>query len=258
MLVAFILILFQDVHSNMLNFKEFEVLKLVATIILISMMGCSSVPVNYGKPPIGSKIGIMLLIEESPSYQHIGTTTFNNEDLSYISTTDYSSKFYSEISNLLIRATHHPILLKTDPSLDKNANSLFGYIDFKDSHKATLNKIASNNDLDFIIVVYPPSGPAWPNSSAYLSGYGLYSRCAFNSCSAYALNYVSARIYDVKNKTSLKPMDFAFFAQELLTEINIPKDLKSIKSSDIDYAADKALIDFMDKFTKMIRESEFL
>jgi len=234
------------------------VYKLTITIILMSLVGCASVPAHYGKPKVGSKVGVMLLIDESPTYQHVGTTIFNNEDLSDISNTDYRQKFNSEILSLFTKYGHVPKSIAANPSLIENKNSLFGYIDFKTNHKATLDKVAQDNSLDFIVIVYPPSGPAWPNSSAYLSGYGLYSRCVFGSCEAYALNYVSARIYDVKNNTSLKPMDFVFFAQEAMPEISIPDDPKDIKTTEVDAAADKALINFMNKFTDMLKTSEFI
>ncbi len=127
----------------------------------MTLVGCASVPVNYGKPKVGSKIGVMLLIDETPTYQHIGTTIFSNE------------------------------------------NSLFGYTDFKDKFKATLDEIA-------------------------------------------------------KNETSLNPMDFRFFAQIPLPEVNIPNEPKDIQAEQVDIAADKALNNFMTKFTEMLRTSEFI
>jgi hypothetical protein len=234
------------------------VYKLTIAIILMSLVGCASVPANYGKPKVGSKIGVMLLIDEAPTYQHIGTTIFSNENFSEISNTNYHQKFNHKISTLFTQSGHVPELIDANASLLENKNSLFGYIDFKDKYKATLDEIAKNNALDFIVIVYPPSGPAWVNSSAYLSGYGLYSRCMFGSCDAYALNYVSARIYDAKNKTSLNPMDFRFFAQVPLPEINIPDEPKDIQAEQVDKAADKALNNFMTKFTEMLRTSEFI
>ena len=232
--------------------------KLTIAILLMSLVGCASVPANYGKPEVGSKIGVMLLIDESPTYQHIGTTIFSNENFSETSNTNYHQKFNHKISTILTNHGHIPKLIAANPSLLENKNSLFSYIDFKDKYKATLDKIAQENTLDFIVIVYPPSGPAWVNSSAYLSGYGLYSRCIFGSCDAYALNYVSARIYDAKNKTSLNPMDFGFFEQVPMPEVNIPDEPNEIQADQVDAAADKALNNFMTKFTEMLKTSEFI
>ncbi|MCQ8820565.1 hypothetical protein NQT65_10130 [Pseudoalteromonas agarivorans] len=105
--------------------------KLTIAIILMSLVGCASVPANYGKPKVGSKIGVMLLIDEAPTYQHIGTTIFSNENFSEISNTNYHQKFNHKISTLFTQSGHVPELIDANASLLENKNSLFGYIDFK-------------------------------------------------------------------------------------------------------------------------------
>lgn len=219
---------------------------------------CTSLPANYGKPEQGAKVGVILLIDESPVYEHVGTTFFTNESLGYISTTDFQQKFGDEVSAVFTQFGYNPKLIEAPQRLLQNKASLFEFIDFNDSYKKAFDNIAVANELDFIVIVYPKSGPAWPESSSYLSGYGLYSRCMFEECEAYALNYISARIYDTKHKTSLMPMDFHLYAQVPMPEIKIPDTPENIEATQIDAAADEALVNFIGKFKEMLKSAGFI
>ncbi|MFQ3251549.1 MAG: hypothetical protein ACI9O6_003399 [Glaciecola sp.] len=232
------------------------------TIGLLLLAGCASVPANFGKPPVASNIGVVLLIDETPTFMHVGTTIFNNENLDSASETKFSKMFGDQISEILSSGGHTPKIIEPTSLLVKERESLFSYmssnINFKDLIKSELNQLAQKNELEYVVIVYPNSGPAWPNSSAYLAGYGLYTRCVFGSCNAYALDYVGARIFDVKNNSSLKPMEFRFFQQEEVPSIVVPEDVNQIPSEDIDKAALVAKDKIINLIEKMLRTSEFI
>lgn len=235
---------------------------LIAIIFLIIVTGCASVPANYGKPLAGSKVGIVLLIDQTPSHQHVGTTIFQNLNSDGVSKENFHKKFELEISKVLTKGGHIASPIEASSLLIKNREALFSYassnIHFKQENKLELQRLARENSLDFVIVVYPTPGPAWANSSAYLSGYGLYTRCSFGSCNAYALDYIDARIYDVKNDSSLKPMSSRFFSQEEMPNIAVPEKPETIADSEINRAAEKALENFIKLFKGMVSTSEFI
>jgi len=235
---------------------------LIVIIFLLIVAGCASVPANYGKPLTGSKVGIVLLIDQTPSHQHVGTTIFQNSNSNGVSKKNFHKKFELKISELLAEGGHIVVPISASSLLIENREDLFSYassnIHFKQENKLELQKLAQENSLDYVILVYPTPGPAWPNSSAYLSGYGLYTKCSFGTCSAYALDYIDARIYDVKNDSSLKPMNSRFFTQEEMPSIAVPDKPESIADSEINVAAEKALWNFMKLFKDMVSTSEFI
>ena len=235
---------------------------IILTIGLLFLAGCASVPANFGKPPASSNIGIILLIDENPTYMHVGTTIFNNESIEVASNTEFRQLFGNEISRLIQSGGHKPKLIEPSSKLVQERSSLFSYmssnVNFKDEVKNELTLLAQEQGLDFIVLVYPNSGPAWPNSSANLSGYGLYTRCFLGSCNAYALDYVGARIYDVKNNSSLKPMEFRFFQQEEMPSISVPDNVNEIAPEDIDNAAVVAKDNVIELIKKMLITSGFI
>lgn len=234
----------------------------ILTMGLLFLAGCASVPANFGKPPATSNIGIVLLIDENPTYLHVGTTIFSNENIDTASNSEFKKVFGEEISGILQSGGHKPRLIEPTGLLLKERESLFSYmssnVNFKDVVKNELTQLAQENGLEFIVLVYPNSGPAWPNSSTYLSGYGLYTRCFFGSCNAYALDYVGARIFDVEKNSSLKPMEFRFFQQEEMPSISVPDNVNEIPAEDIDKAATVAKDNIMKLIEKMFKTSEFI
>lgn len=234
-------------------------------LLLISFFllgGCASLPPNYGTPIKGSKIGIVLLIDEQPTYAHVGTTIFSNSESNSNSGTNFKNKIGEKINLILERNGHSPELIEPPSLLLAERESLFSYmssnINFKEDIKVELRKIAQEKSFDYFLIVYPNSGPAWPNSSAYLSGYGLYTRCFLGSCNAFALDYVGARIFDVKNDSSLKPMDFRFFQQQSLPNMTVPDDINDVTSKQIDEAATVATEKILSLVERMLVTSEFL
>ena len=53
-------------------------------------------------------------------------------------------------------------------------------------------------------------------------------------------------------------MDFGFFEQVPMPEVNIPDEPNEIQADQVDAAAYKALNNFMTKFTEMLKTSEFI
>ena len=235
---------------------------IILTIGLLFLAGCASVPANFGKPPANSNIGIVLLIDENPTYMHVGTTIFNNESIDVASNTEFKKLFGEQISGILKSGGHKTKLVEPSNKLVQERTSLFSYmssnVNFKDEIKNELTLLAQEQGLDFILLVYPNSGAAWPNSSAYLSGYGLYTRCFLGSCNAYALDYVGARIYDVNRNSSLKPMEFRFFQQEEMPSILVPDNVNEISPEDIDKAAMVAKDNIIKLIENMLITSEFI
>lgn len=235
---------------------------LAIVFVLLYLSGCASVPVNYGKPAQSSKIGVILLVDKTPTHAHVGSTIFQNEVSDEVSTTDFHKKFEEKINTPLVNAGFSVKTITASQSLLKKRDSLFSYmssnINFKDEIKVELNSLAKQSGLDFVILVYPTPGPAWPNSSAYIEGYGLYTRCFLGSCNAYALDYIDARIFDVKNNSSLRPMNSKFFSQQAMPSIIFPENVKDIKAAQIDEAGELALNNFSKLFNEMLIKSEFL
>ena len=235
---------------------------LIIIFVLLYLTGCASVPVNYRKPAQKSKIGIVLLVDEKPTHAHVGSTIFQNEVSDEVSTTDFHKKFEEKINTPLLNAGYLVKTITPSSKLMKDRDSLFSYmssnVNFKDKIKIELNELAKKSDVDFMILVYPTPGPAWVNSTAYIQGYGLYTRCFFGSCRAHALDYIGARIFDVKNNSSLKPMDSKFFSQQAMPNIVVPNNIRDIKSTQIDEAGDLALEKFIKLLNKMLIKSEFI
>ena len=248
----------------MLNVKfQGNFMKIIFTLFVLTIFaGCASVPANYGKPAMNSKVGVLLLVDKSPKYSHVGTTIFNNADSTTTSKTNFRDRFEKSITSKLEKAGHTAKVVNSNKTLLSSRDDLFSYmssnVNFKENIKAELNKLASKEDLDFIILVYPNVGPAWPNSSAYISGYGLYTRCMFSSCNAFALDYVGARIFDIKNNSSLKPMDFGFFDMKKMTTIVVPDVINDVTPAQIDEAAEQALKKFIILLDDMLKTSEFI
>ena len=235
----------------------------IATLILsILLTSCASVPANFGPPSPSSKIGLFLLIDDHPKHEHVGTTIFQNREMNSSSNTDFKQKYYEKIEGLFRVKNYQLVKLEANDSLYEKRFGLFSYassnVHFKTDVKSYFNQVSAEHQLDFIVVVHPLSGPAWPNSSAYIDGYGLYTNCKFNSCSAEALDHVSARIYDVKNQSSLKPMGFRYYERPPVPEINLSNAIESITGEEIDLVAEKALEKFMVQFTGMVRISGFV
>ena len=232
--------------------------KLVILFVMLSLSGCASLPANYGKPAKGSKIGVVYMIDKSPVFYHVGTTAFQNDVNKNISTTDFHAKFESKINTPLLNIGFSVDSLDAPQQLMEQKYSLFSYVDLNNKVKTILDDLALKSNLDFIIIVYPNSGPAWANSSAYLEGYGLYTRCSLGSCNAYALDYIDARIYDVKNKTSLKGTNSVYFNQKIMPNLIVPDNIEDINSAQIDEAGELALAQFLIHFNAMLAKSEFL
>ncbi len=237
-------------------------IKLVMLTAAMCLGACATVPANYGPPQPNSKIGLLLLVDDSPKHSHVGTTAFQNFEKQNATDTNFKSQIEKKIKDVLGAGDY--TIESVDPSelLVAERSSLFSYmssdIHFKESVRIDLDSIASQQSLDFVIVVYPVAGPAWANSSAYVDGYGLYTRCSFGSCAAEALNYMTARIYDVANRSSLKPSGFRFFQRPSLPDVLVPEDPKATKAEDIDAAAGMAVESFMMLFENMLRTSEFI
>ncbi|WP_422475317.1 hypothetical protein [Endozoicomonas sp. ALB032] len=236
--------------------------KILILLLSITLASCASVPANFGPPSPTSKIGLFLLIDDYPKHEHVGNTIFQNKEVNASSDTDFKQKYYEKIAEIFAVKNYELVKLKENEDLYEKRFSLFSYassnIYFKSDVKSVFNQVAVENGLDFIIVVHPLNGPAWPNSSAYIDGYGLYTGCKFGSCTAEALDHVSARFYDVKNQSSLKPMGFRYYQRPTIPEINPSKSIESITSEEIDLAATKALEKFMGQFRGMAQASGFV
>ena len=236
--------------------------KILILFLSVILSSCASVPANFGPPPPSSKIGVFLLIDAHPKHEHVGTTIFQNKEVNASSDTNFKQKYYEQIAELFTVKSYELVNLKENEDLYEERFSLFSYassnIHFKSDVKSFFNQVAAEHRLDFIIVVHPLNGPAWPNSSAYVDGYGLYTNCKFGNCTAEALDHVSARFYDVKNQSSLKPMEFRYYQRPVLPQINLSKGIESITSEEIDLAATKALEKFMGQFKGMAQASGFV
>lgn len=234
--------------------------KISVIALIMILTSCASFPANFGPPSPSSKIGFLLLIDEYPKHNHVGTTIFQNSENNESSKTNFKEKYYEKMAETLSIKNYELVKLKDNQTLYDKRFSLYPYSSgyFKKSVKSNFDKLATANSLDFIIVVFPLNGPAWPNSSAYIDGYGLYTSCKFNNCVAEALDHVSARIYDVKNQSGLKQMRGKYFDRPAVPEIDLSKGVKSITSEEIDLAAHKALEKFMGQFTDMVRASGFV
>ena len=235
-------------------------LSIFACFLFLS--SCASVPENFGPPSPSSKIGLYLLIDERPKHEHVGTTSFQNFELTAASESNFRDRYYRQIVEVLSVKEYEVDLLPQSSQLVEKRLTLFTYasgnIHFKNDVKEIFNKVATERGLDYVIIVYPVSGPAWPNSSVYINGYGLYTRCMLGDCAAEALDYVSARIYDVKNQSSLKPMGFNIYERPSLSLIGPSEGIDKISPQDVDRAADQALDKFMKLFSAMVKTSGFV
>lgn len=235
---------------------------LAILLTIVALSACASAPINFGKPDTSSRIGLIYLIDERPKHSHVGTTAFQNFETPNATDTDYRSKFADRCEDVVRQAGFHVESVEPSDLLTENRTDLFSYassdVFFEAPIKSELNRIASASDLDFLILVYPVSGPAWVNSAAYIDGYGLYTECRFGNCSAKALNYVSARIYDVNNQSSLKSAGFRFFQNPDMPDSMAFEDPKAIDPAMIDEAAAMALDSFMVIYENMLRASEFI
>ena len=235
---------------------------IVCVIAVAGLSACASAPINFGKPSPSSRIGMIYLIDEHPKHSHVGTTIFQNFDTTNATETDFRSQFADRCANVLVRAGYDLHTIEPTELLYEERIDLFSYasssVYFKSAIKSELNRLASESNLDFVIVVHPQSGPAWVNSAAYIDGYGLYTECRFGNCSAQALSYVDARIYDVQNQSALKSAGFRFFRNPAMPGVLIVDDPEEIKPEDIDDAATIALDTFIALFEGMLRTSQFL
>lgn len=232
----------------------------VFTSALLS--ACASAPPYYEIPKPGQRVGIVNLTDAAPVYEHIGTTVFQNSSDRVRAGDDYRSDLGERIRKSLQVRGFEAVILEPTASLLENRTDLFTYassnINFTELATQELASLASKNSLDYVIAVYPLYGEAYLQSSVYLEGYGLMTRCRFSDCSAYALNYMSARIFDARAGASLKPMPFRFFQQPEMTDIDVSEGVEGITSADIEAAAEKAISDFMLKFNAMLDTSRFI
>lgn len=242
-------------------FEENALRDLVFLILTVALVSCVSAPTNFGTPSPSSRIGVVLLIDENPKHEHIDTTIFQNSEKSVTSGKNFRDELYEEISETFAVKNYELVRLEPDEGLYKNRLSLFYYatnnIHFKRSVRAFFDQVATENQLDFVIVVYPFSGPAWANSTAYIDGYGLYTSCRSGYCTAEALDQISSRIYDVKNGSSLMPMHHLFDERQKLPEVDPSKGVESITRDDIEMATAIVFKQFMREFKAMVRRSRF-
>ena len=236
--------------------------RMLAILVALSILtGCATAPINFGKPSPDARIGMMFLIDENPRHHHVGTTMFQNFLTESATDTDMRAAFVERSSGLLRNAGFSVRILEPTETLQDQRADLFSYassnVYFESAVKTELDGIASAENLDFIILVYPESGPAWVNSSAYLQGYGLYTRCIYGKCTASSLNYVDSRIYDARNQSALQASGMRYTEQEELPKPTI-EDPKEVAPEVIDQAAEMAVDHFMGLFEGMVRNSQFI
>lgn len=235
---------------------------IILIAVLALLTGCASVPTDFGVPAKNSKIGVMLLIEPSPSHAHVGTTIFQNEVRTDASTTSFVKRFEQTLSAPLAKEGFNVTHIASTPKLLEERSALFSYlssyVSFKGDIKAELNKVAAQAGVDYVMLVYPTPGPAWPNSAAFIEGYGLYTRCFLTSCNAFSYDYISARIYDVKNQSTLAPMTSSFYEQKAMPHVVVPSDISDVQASDVDKAGEMAFSSFVKVYELMLSKARFL
>lgn len=235
---------------------------LLSVFVLTMLSACATAPVNFGKPPTSSSIGLVVLVDEKPRHSHVGTTAFQNFDVLDATETDFRSRFASRSADALREGGFDVRRIEPTPLLIEKRTGLFTYMSssvyFHEDVKSELDALASDNSLDYVILVYPLVGPAWANSAAFLEGYGLYTRCAFGNCAGFALNYVGARIYDVANRSSLRPGPFRYFQQPELPDSASVEDPKNVAAAVVDEAAELGLESFVRVYEEMLRTSQFI
>ena len=92
----------------------------------------------------------------------------------------------------------------------------------------------------------------FPNSTVYNDGYGVYTRCAFFSCDAYALTYVGIYLYDVKGRRLLHESG-PTFNKNALADVKIPNVAKQLQKSEIDKAREPVLADLTTRAVGVIQ-----
>lgn len=230
--------------------------------IIILITGCSSLgqqrPLNA--PKANAKIGILFVGEKYPKHTHIGTTIFQNFTIENASETDYSVEMINVVKKLMSNKNYSFVEVNGAHLSQKDQVEPFSF--FSGKPKEDVNKLLEDTrkkyELDYLFILHPYRGEAFVNSSAYVHGFGLYTQCRFDSCTAEALNYHDMSIVSYPKFERVNLWNWSYYSRRPVEGINFGDDLKDIDEEIINNAANIFLRHFEDLTREKLIWSRFI
>ncbi|MBW8189806.1 hypothetical protein K0504_02065 [Neiella marina] len=226
-----------------------------------AMLGaCSSTQTT---PPLSqqgsAKVGVVVLVDEAPTHIHHGSLAFFDFAKAQPTEHNYQQQLGDAVSQLLEQANHQAVALSPTSTLMAERSNLFTYLSadmaFEADVASELNTMASANQLDYVIAIYPKKVAVDPKSNDYVAGLGLYSYCNFGHCNAAVLSSVDARIYDASAGKAVAISALESYQQINLNTIELADDPSKLAPDTIDAAAQQGVDAFVKRLTVMLQQA---
>ncbi|MCM2680207.1 hypothetical protein [Echinimonas agarilytica] len=230
------------------------------TALAVIMSACSSM---HTSPITGvndnAKFGVLVLIDEAPTHVHTGTTAFQNFSQSKPTGTNYQRLVSDKVAQLLTTTGHETVALSAPPKLVSKRSDLFTYLSadiaFEDGVAQQLEQLAKENQLDYIITVYPKQSPAFRNSPDYVEGLGVFSYCNFGQCSMDVLTNLDARIYSSVTGMAMDAAAFTPYQRQVLEAVTLPEYPAQLEETVIESAAQQGVGVFIGQLSEMLQSA---
>ncbi len=204
--------------------------KFIMMVFLLSLTACATPQTTLTNIPKAGNVGVVVALDEQPIHFHLGTTIFQNNRRELDSDWEVTSLVEQEVKmNLSANPGLNVIMLDSDDSI---RDSLTGK---KEQAQATREKFFADNDLELLIEVLPISREVEYDSGVYAKGYGVFTRCFFGRCRAYALNHYATRIITPENVATASNWGTAKDPKPQIA-MEFPEGVKNMSASEGDKA----------------------
>ncbi|GGA72760.1 hypothetical protein GCM10011369_13110 [Neiella marina] len=236
-------------------------MKHLLILAMTAILGaCSS---THTTPPLAkqgvTKVGVVVLVDEAPTHVHKGSLAYFDFAESIASEHNYQQQLGEEVSRLLKGANHQTVAIAPTATLMAERADLFTYLSanmaFEKDVANELASLASANQLDYVIAVYPKNAPVERNARDYVSGLGLYSYCNFGQCSVDVLSSLDARIYDASAGKAVALSAFEPYQRTRLSTVELPDDPASLSPATVDAAAQQGVDEFVQRLSVMLKQA---
>lgn len=211
-------------------------MKQILIIIFLCIQGCSVKPLPTVIVPENAKIGVMYLLDDKPKHEHVGITLF-----SYFEKNDASDWGIKADFNYIVNSQINKYsVVNVEPSQKLIENRLdiissdWNSFYFNSDLLKEMTSVTSGTGIDFLVTLEPFLPPEDYSPTGDASGYGLYTRCGFESCKAWALKSVAVRVYAM-NPPRLIAEGYSS-EENLPLDINFSPDINKLPISEIDKA----------------------
>jgi len=152
----------------------------VAVFPVLLLSGCGVQPLKTVEYPPDTRVGIVNLVGDKIAHSHIGATIFGNKVTLFEVDANVSSYALERLKKLLARDGRFIVVevdASTSGSSPRDELVEFDHVSrysFSPKFMPTVERLASSNDLQVLLVVHEENTTDWIGDSAgRLNGYGL-------------------------------------------------------------------------------------